>query len=384
MAATLASYNPQIYASEALPLLYDKLGFSQRVYRDPEQDRNAQRKGEYINVRRPGTFTVQDAPGTAEDVQAENVQIQLNYWREVKWKLTDKELALSDEQIVEDHIEPAMNVLAADIDAKGRALYYYIGRKATNASSGLSAAENYTNVRKALRDGKVPNVDTPGAISYMIDPFMEQIYLKDSGFTQHQGAGLEGQAAQRTGSIGVKFGLETFVTQETEAHTGGTGADLAGAMDGAAAKHAASITIDGLTNGETFKAGDTFSIAGDTTKYAITADVTVASAEVTVSIEPPLRQAAADNAVVTFDTTENFTGQGMAFHKNAFCLAMAPLSQMGNELGAQIGFANDSRLGLSLRARKFYDGDASTVYFAFDVLFGWKVMDGRLAVRHGY
>lgn len=382
MAATLASYNPQIYANEALPHLYSSLGFASRVHRGIEENRNSAKKGETINVRRPGQFTVQDAPGTAEDVKAENVQVTLDQWRTVKFELTDKELTQADDRIIEEHFIPAMEVLADDIDQKGQVLYKDVGRKATNFTTGSSAAVNYTNVRRALRDAKVP-LGAPGAISYMIDPTMEQHYLADSGFTQHQGAGLEGQNAQRTGTLGIKYGFETFVTHNTQAHTGGTGADLTGAADGAASKNATSITVDGLTNGETFLAGDTFSIAGDSTKYAITADVTVASSEGTFSIEPPLRADVADNAVVTFDATEDFTSQGMAFHRNAFCLAMAPLDDTGNKLGTRMGVAQDPQTGLALRSRLWYDADNSKVLVAFDVLFGWKTLDGRFAVRHG-
>jgi hypothetical protein len=383
MAATLAAYNPQLYANKALPLLYSYLGLGSRVYRDLDMDYASASKGQQVNIRRPGTFAVADAPATAEDVAAETVSLSLDYWRESKFKLTDKELTFSEDKILAEHVAPAMAVLADDIDQKLQAEYYNFGRKATAFATGSSAGVNFANVQKAMIEAKIPQND-PGKLHYMIDPTMNHHYVSDSSFAQWQGAGPAGEAVARSGSLGIKYGMETFVTHNTVAHTSGTGADLAGAVDGATAKLATSITIDGLTDTETFLKGDSFTIAGDSTVYAITtATSTVTSNAITVSIEPPLRAAAANNAVVTFDATTDYTSQGLGFHQNCMALAMAPLSQMGNELGARIGVARDPLTGLAMRTRIYYVGNSSEIHMAFDVLFGVKVLDGRMAVRHG-
>lgn len=382
MAATLAAYNPQLYANKALPLLYSYLGLGSRVYRDLDMDYASANKGQQVNIRRPGTFAVADAPATAEDVAAETVSLSLDYWRESKFKLTDKELTFSEEKILAEHVAPAMAVLADDIDQKLQAEYYNFGRKATAFTTGSSAGINFANVQKAMIEAKIPQAD-PGKLHYMIDPTMNHHYVSDSSFAQWQGAGPAGEATQRSGSLGIKYGMETFVTHNTVAHTSGTGADLAGAVNAAHAKLATTVAIDGLTNAETFLKGDSFTIAGDSTVYALTADATVSSGAISASIEPPLRAAAADNAVVTFDATTSYVSQGLGFHENCMALAMAPLSQMGNELGARIGVARDPLTGLAMRTRIYYVGNSSEIHMAFDVLYGVKVLDGRMAVRHG-
>jgi len=70
-----------------------------------------------------------------------------------------------------------------------------------------------------------------------------------------------------------------------------------------------------------------------------------------------------------------------AFHKNAFALAMAPLSELGGELGARIATITDPVSSLALRSRLYYVGDSSEVHVALDVLYGVKTLDPNLACR---
>lgn len=59
-----------------------------------------------------------------------------------------------------------------------------------------------------------------------------------------------------------------------------------------------SLVVDGLTS--TPKTGDTFSIAGVSLIYTVTADATVTSGGATLSINPALASSPADNAAITF------------------------------------------------------------------------------------
>ena len=99
---------------------------------------------------------------------------------------------------------------------------------------------------------------------------------------------------------------------------------------------------------------------------------------------PPVRgrsySQVADNAVVTVSLM-NFTNS-VAFHKNAFALGMAPLSDIGEQLGnARVASVVDPRTGLAMRSRIWYAPDASAVKVALDVLYAVKCLDGNLACR---
>ena len=63
------------------------------------------------------------------------------------------------------------------------------------------------------------------------------------------------------------------------------------------------ITVDAMTG--TLKAGDLVQFAGHNKVYMVVADATAdGSNEATLTIEPPLRSAVSDNAVVTYDGIE--------------------------------------------------------------------------------
>lgn len=78
MANTPSVYDPIFYASEALIQLEKTLGMAIRVHRG--YDKAPQDKGSIISIRKPSTFTAQDAPGTTSDIEAGEEQIVLNKW----------------------------------------------------------------------------------------------------------------------------------------------------------------------------------------------------------------------------------------------------------------------------------------------------------------
>lgn len=374
MPNTLGYYNPVFYAQEALIQLEKSLGMAGRVHRGYEEERRTYQRGEYINIRKPSTFTAANAPSTAADLDTGSVQVQLAYWREVKFKLTDKELAFTSERIIDEHIRPAAYALADDIDQKLVALYKDIPWYYDLAST--TAVADVTGVRKVMRDNAVPL--EPGRLHYMVGAALEKGLLDLAAFTQQQGAGDEGAMAQRTGSLGMKFGFEFFANQNVLSHTPGVAADADGALVNAHSKGATSVTIDGITAGATVKAGDTFVIAGNSQRYAFTQDATESSG-LTATITPALVQDYLDNAVVNIRLDSHVAN--VAFHRNAFALVVAPLPDIAEELGARVATVTDPVTGLSIRSRIYYVGNSSEVHVALDVLYGVKTLDPNLAVR---
>lgn len=375
MANDISPYNPQFWAAEALIQLEKALGMASRVHLGYDEERRSFRRGQVVNIRRPSSFTVGDAPASAQDLDPDNVQVSLDYWKEVKFKLTDKELAFTGAQIIDEHIRPAAVALADYIDQQLALLYkdvpWFVDLQSTTAIADV------TGVRKVMFDNKVPLRDV-GRVHYMVGGALEQGFLNLSAFTQQQGAGDTGVSSQRSGSLGTKFGLEIFSNQNVQSHTPGTMADSAGALTADAAKGATSISVDGVTAGGTVKKGDTLVIAGNAQRYAITADATE-STGITLAITPPLVQDYSDNDVVTIELDAHTAN--LAFHRNAFALVTAPLSDIGGELGARIAVVNDPITNLALRSRLYYVGNSSEVHVALDVLFGIKTLDPNLACR---
>lgn len=379
MSNVLFNYDPIFYAQEALIIMNKALGMARRVHRG--FDPTPQQQGSVINITRPSVFTATNVNtsngGTTQDLTPENVSITLDNWKEVKFALTDKELAFTKEKIITDHITPAAYALADAIDQSLVGLYKKIPWTAT--ISGTPAVTDITGVRKALFNNKVPMND----LHFMVDGNVEAGLLALSAFSTSEGAGQVGVDTQLRGSLGTRYGFEFFANQNTPSHTSGTMADVEGALNANTAKGATTIVVKSLTDTQTLKAGDILKITGDSQPYCVTADATVSSAT-SIDIYPALAQDALANAVVTV-TLPSGTGatknQCLAFHRHAFALAMAPLPEIGGQLGARIKTVPDPVTNLSIRSRLWYEGDTSTVKVALDALWGVQVLNPNLAVR---
>jgi hypothetical protein len=377
MPNVLGAYDPIFYAQEALILLEKNLGMAARIHRG--FDRTPQDRGSVITIRKPSTFVVQDAPGTDQDLNTEQVSITLNQWKEVKFALSDKELTYTGEQIVNEHIRPAAYALADYIDQSLVALYKDIPWFTGTAGATPNSVSNITKARQRLFDNKVPFND-PTALHMVIDGAAESEFLALTAFSQYQGAGDDGARTQFSGSLGRKFGFELSANQNIPTHTKGTADDTALKLNGAHLKGATVVSLLAVDAGVagTLVPGDTFVIAGNTQRYAITnTNTAVANAFAAVSITPALAADGADTTAVTV-TLQNGV-RNLAFHRDAFALAVAPLSDLGDGVGARIATAQDPITGLTLRARLWYSGDTSKVKVALDILYGIKTLNPNLA-----
>lgn len=379
MANTLSVYDPLFYAQEALIQLEKALGLASRVHRG--FDKTPQQRGKVISIRRPSTFTAQNAPGSDQDIEAGEVQITLDQWKEVKFALTDQELSYTGERIVNEHIRPAAYALADAVDLAVAARYTDIPWFYDKAAT--TEVEDITGTRQVMFDNAVP-LDDPEALHLMVNGQLEGNFLAMQIFHAANVAGGEDASmALRRGSLGRRFGFEIFANQNTPSHTKGTastGALLVNEGSGLA-KGATSVNLDAVTVTGTLVAGDTFVIAGNTQRYSVVGGPYTASgnAFANVSFTPAAVQAYADDAAVTVNLDDHVSN--LAFHRNCFALAMAPLSDMGNNVGARIATVTDEKTGISLRSRLWYVGDTSTVKVGLDVLFGTQTLDPNLGCR---
>lgn len=384
MVNVLGVYNPIFYAQEALRNLEKALGMANRVHRGFEQERRTFGRGEVISIRKPAVFTVADAPATAEDLVSPTVNITLDKWRETKFKLTDKELAFTQQRIVDEHIRPMAYALADDIDQDLTALYADVPHVQQSGGTALDVAD-ITQTRKVMFNNAAP-VDDFGRVHLMVNGSGEADLLAEPAFSQQQGAGDVGVNTQLRGSLGTKFGFEVFANQNSQsAHSEGN-LTPTGAISVGTTTAVGDTTID-ITAATSFtgtiNVGDMILVttAGTTYRYAVTAAAT-GTPTVTVPISPPSRVVhTASTDVVTLDQEDTKFANNLAFHRNAFALVMAPLPSIGNELGANVATVTDPVTGLSLRSRLYYQGNDSQVHVAIDALWGVKTIDADMACR---
>ncbi len=297
---------------------------SARVHRG--YDKEPQEKGSTIKISKPGTFLAKDAPSADQDLTPGDTEIRLDRWREVKFSVSDKELAYAGEKIITDHIRPAAYALSNDIDLSlnglAKSVPWFYNAAATTEVKDL------TRVHQVLFNNKVPMNDS--LLHLEVGGDLQAGFLEL--FANSSFAGASSQEVHKSGHIGNRLGFEIFGNQNVGSHVKGTASVATLAVNGAVQKGATSLNLDATAVNGTLVAGDSFSIAGDPQRYVVAATLTAAgNAFSGVQVFPPLAQDAPDNAVVKMDLTNHV--ENLAFHRNAFALGMAPLSELGNEFG---------------------------------------------------
>lgn len=386
MANTLGNYDETFFAQEALLFLRDAVGLSRRVHTGYDREYGTHQKGSTIEIRGPGSFSAGNAPtSTATDLAPRGVTVTLDQWKDVVFSLTDKDMALSAEQIRQDHITPAMVALVDTIEDYIQADYWNVPWALAQAGSA-AAASDITEVKRLMRKAKVPLTDVNN-LHFALTTQHEKDLLDSAAFAQWQGAGQQGASTQMTGELGRRYGFNFFGHSRETSHTATSETDLAGAVNnsGGYAKGVSSIAVDAFATSGVYKKGDTFQFAdhASSQRYALTADVTMSGgANATFPFTPALVEAVANDEVITFDSrTGNEVPSGnfsLAFHRNWYALAFGRLPQPEGTRSSSI---QDPDTGLSVRVTQWYEGKEAAHYVRVDVLYGGAVLDGNLAVR---
>lgn len=391
MANTLGNYDPNFYAANALLQLEKALGMANRVYRG--YDKNPQEYGSVINIRRPTYFTAQAMPissANTSDITPDSVSVSLDQWYGVQFSLTDKELSYTQERIINEHIRPAASAVADKIDVTVNALarsipWYYLGQASITSVADLPA------LRRRMFDNQVPLND----VALEINGEREQGFLSLDAFNRADASGSAD--TQQRGSLGRKFGFEIFANQNVQAQqTGGTFTVTGGSLTVSAAvtAGATSISLAASTCTGTLLVGDIIQVGHTGTdglsgaaltsvrNYVVTVAATAAGNAITASIAPATRATIASGTAAKVTVGVSTKYDNLAFHRNAFALAMAPLPEIARRMGAQVASIADPITGLALRVTMWYEGLDAKVYVRVDALWGVKVLDADMAVRY--
>lgn len=403
MANELKNYNPLFYANEALIHLQNALGLANRVHRGYDEERRTFGLGDTITIRKPSIFEVKDAPSAAQDLQTENVDIKLDQWKEVKFKVSDKEYAYTGQRIIDEHVEPAAYALADYIDSV--LAQHTLEVKGFAQPNNLLAIEgsDITRVRKEQFMMGVPLRDAAN-MHLMVGGATEAAFLADPAFSQQQGAGDTGVTTQIQGTLGRKYGYEVFANQNTVLQGVTAVGDDNVSVDADITRGQTALgAVSGYVNDSMYPKGQILQMRNVANSRDGRAQRFVADDALTASGGG---QVPAFNAVepATYDISDSETGQrqatvldivdpavlptvseaehNLAFHRNFAAFAMARLPDSAMVLpGVNVASVQDPVTGLSLRARIFYEGNSSEIYVALDVLFGTKLLDGNLGAR---
>lgn len=390
MANTLGNYNPNIYAALALQQLEKELGLAGRVFRG--FDKNPQERGSVINIRRPSYFTAQTMPissANTSDLVTDSVAMTLDQWYGTQFRLTDKELSYTQQQIIDEHIRPAAISVADQIDQSlnglARKVPWYYPVTATAGVADLPA------IRRRLFDNQVPRND----LHLQLNGEREQYFLSQDIFLKASEAGSA--TSQQKGTLGEKLGFEIFANQNVAAQQAGTAPTVGNGpatVNVAVTVGQASIVIAASTLSGALAVGDIVQVGSTATtglsgaarsgarNFVVTAAATVTSNTITVAVSPSASHTAASGTTVGFKVGDSAKFDNLAFHRNAFALAMAPLPETGKAMGAVMASISDPKTGLALRVTMWYEGYDASVQVRIDALWAVKELNPDMAVRY--
>jgi len=388
---------PTVITKEALAILHQKLTFIGAINRqyDDSYAQSGARIGNDLKVRLPNEFTVRTGAAIdVQDVSESSVTMTLATQKGVDFEFNSEELTMHIDEFKERYLEPAMSVLAANIESDALNMYKDI----PSFHDGVAAADSFANVTqgaKKLTDGLAPLsertilIPTQSTVDILADT--KGLFQESSQIAKQYRDGFIGRIA------GLDFSESTLIPS----HTTGTAVegDTSYNVNGVGLS-GSSLTVDGGTT--TFLQGDIITIAGcfavhpetkaaTTTlkRFAVTADT--GTSATSIGISPAIVLSGGKQNVSAAPTDDGIVAkigggasaawqQDLVFHKNAFAFVSADLVKPKG-----VDFcAREVLDGVSMRIVRQYDINNDAFPCRIDVLYGYKTLRESQAARIGH
>lgn len=384
---------PTAVTREALRVLHQKLNFVGNIVRDYDDSfaQKGAKIGDTIKVRLPNQYVVRDgATLNAQDTTESSVSLQISSQKGVDLNFTSGELTLSLDDFSQRILEPAMSVLAANIEADALNMALDVYQAVNNIGSAISLNKVLMG-RKALNDALAPMDNQRTALLNTQDNVdlidsLKGLFQDSEAIKKQYKEGIMGRTA------GLDFYENTLLANQT---TGTAASSTTYTVNGANQTGSGVVVAAGAT---TFKKGDIVTFAGcnrvhpetkaDTgvlQQFVVTADH--AGGAGTLQIAPAIvttggaKNVAASptngGAVVKVGGASAIYKPSLVFHKEAFAFATADLIMPGG-----VDFAARETIdGLSCRIVRAYDINNDKFPCRLDILYGYKTLRAQLAAR---
>lgn len=389
---------PTAVTREALRILHQKLNFVGNVNRtyDDSFAKTGAKIGDSLKIRLPNQYTVRSgATLSAQDTTEISTTLQVATQKGVDLNFTSVDLTMSLDDFSKRILDPAMAVLAANIesDALNMMLDVY------NNVNGIGSAITFKNLmtsRKVLNDNLAPMDNNRSVLLNTQD----NVDLVDAlkGLFQDSAAIKE---QYREGSMGRTGGFDFYENTLIQNQATGTAAAATTyTVNGAVTTNGAtSVVVGPGTTTTTFKKGDIITFVGcnrvhpeskvDTgvlQQFTVTADY--AGGAGTLNFSPAIYTSGGRQNVVAAGIANGVAiakvggasaiyKPSLAFHKDAFAFATADLIMPNG-----VDFASRQVLdGISMRIVRQYDINNDKFPCRLDVLYGYKTIRPDLACR---
>lgn len=388
---------PTAVTRESLRVLHQKLNFVGNITREYDDSfaKEGAKIGDSLKIRLPNEYTVRSgATLSAQDTTETSTTLQVSTQKGVDLNFTSADLTLSLDDFSARIIDPAMSVLAANIEADALNMYKDVYNLVDQDATAFTW-NTVLNGRKTLNDNLAPMDNqrkcllSTGSSVKLVDALKG--LFQDSGEISKQ---------YKEGMMGRSAGFDFYENTLLVPHTTGTAAKTTTYTVNGAVTTNGSSSVVVATGSTTFKQGDVFTVAGcyrvhPETKastgalqqFVVTADY--AGGAGTVSFAPAIYTSGGRQNVVTAGMANGSAivkvGAGaseslnadLVFHKNAFAFATADLLMPGG-----VDFASREVMdGISMRIVRQYDINNDKFPTRLDVLYGYKAIRPQLAAR---
>lgn len=380
---------------KALMILHQKANFIGSIDRqyDDSFAKDGAKIGDTLRIRLPNRYVVRTGvPLVAQDTVERNVSLSVANRMGVDLNFTSTDLTLSLDDFSERILDPAMSVLAANLDSDAMNMLFDVSQQVNNQGNTLQFRHVLLG-RKILQDSLTPldkrtvNLNTQDNVD-LVDN-LKGLFNDKTTLSEQYTEGYMGRTA------GFSFMENTLWPKQLRGS-----ANAAYVIDVAGAN--GDVTISVKTGAGTLKIGERFTVAGvfrihpETRlstgvlqQFVVTANYGGGAG--LISVAPTLYSAAtgvnasrqnidslpATNAVVTIPGTANTPyGQSAMYQKGAFTFATADLV-MPNGVDFK---AREVLDGISMRIIRQYDINTDAFPCRLDVQYGYLTQRSQLAV----
>jgi hypothetical protein len=385
---------PTAVTREALRILHQKLNFVGSVVReyDDSYAKKGAKIGDSLKIRLPNQYTVRSgATLSTQDTTESSVTLQVATQKGVDLNFTSVDLTLSLDDFSSRILDPAMSVLAANIEADALSMYKDVYNSVWNGGAAATMAK-VLNGRKILQDHLAPTNDRTALCD--TQAMVDLVTDTKSLFNSQQEIGKQYREGYMGRAAGFDFAENTLIPS----HTRGAG-DANYVVNTSTGITSDSATVAVTAGTGTLKQGDVITIAGvnrvhpeskaDTgilRQFVITADYAGGAGNITVSPTPVtsggrqnvvINSAGAGKAVVIAGTASTAVQTALLYQKEAFAFATADLV-----MPEGMDFARREVMdGISMRIVRQYDISNDKFPCRLDVLYGYKTIRPQLACR---
>jgi hypothetical protein len=389
---------PTAVTREALRVLHQKCNFITNIntqYDDSFANSGA-KIGDSLKIRLPNQYAIRTGRLlNVQDTQEESVTLQVSSQKGVDVNFTSADLTLSLDDFSKRILEPAMAVLAANVEADALSMY----KNVWNLSDEDGTAFTLLSVlkgRQYLNDNLTPMDNNRTALLQT----SSAVKLMDGVKALfHDGEAIKKQ--YREGKVGRTGGFDFYENTLLVPHTTGTAAKTTGYdMNTSTGITSGSGTLTIATGSTSFLVGDVVTIAGvnrvhpetkvDTNvaqQFVVTEDSGTSATSLKVSPTPitsgakqniVINSAGASKAITKVAAGASETIQNnLVFHRDAFAFATADLVMpKGVDFSARENYD-----GLSLRVVRQYDINNDTFPCRIDIMYGYKAIRPQMACR---